>query len=601
ISYIGFIMQGVTRDATVTFQTDLFTVYHQYDWSSIADIYMQRVDSSGAELCQPGGILLEYGAGQSGSAYLIQADINRFVTGYGTYLVSQFQDIFAQKFDTSGTLLWGLEGVVVCDYPEPQSGVQVAPDGQGGAIFLWDDNRYSVFDDIFGQHLDASGNRLWDPDGVPIVVAPFETYIADILADGEGGVFFTYTDGAGYQPCLGRLNGDGQVLWTVTLYNGYPGYGGVDLATDGEGGVYVVWCQYNEHRIYAHHYSAAGQPLWSRAIPVSNSPGNEDYAEIVSDDAGGFIVVWESLTESGAADNIYAQHVTSGAELLWGLSDQVVCSQGNWQGYPRAIPDGSGGVVASWADWRNPVGPTLYGQRVLSDGILGNFPELDLQVRPPQEPIVIPASGDSFNFQISIHNDFGATLSFDFWTNVLLPNGSNYGPLILRNNVTLGVGSTITRTLTQTIPAGAPAGQYLYRVRVGDHPVAVWDQGSFPFTKLGTGSGGQYACTGWELVSAESESSTPIPSVYSLYPPYPNPFNSTTTIRFDLPVAAQVQLEVFDVNGRNVLSGSGTTPTMYDAGTHEIHFDGSALPSGLYVFRLTAGDWQGSGKMVLLK
>ncbi len=83
----------------------------------------------------------------------------------------------------------------------------------------------------------------------------------------------------------------------------------------------------------------------------------------------------------------------------------------------------------------------------------------------------------------------------------------------------------------------------------------------------------------------------------------PNPFNPATVIRFDLPQAAQVTLEVFDVNGRNV-GAQHAMPlqdTRYLAGSHEITFDGSGLPSGVYLYRLTAGKYAASGKMVLLK
>ncbi|MFH1861414.1 MAG: T9SS type A sorting domain-containing protein [bacterium] len=72
-----------------------------------------------------------------------------------------------------------------------------------------------------------------------------------------------------------------------------------------------------------------------------------------------------------------------------------------------------------------------------------------------------------------------------------------------------------------------------------------------------------------------------------------------------------MKLEVFDVNGRMVGAhcmrpvglGALSVPLQqwYPAGIHEIIFDGSDLPSGMYIYRLTAGDWQGNGKMVLLK
>jgi hypothetical protein len=97
------------------------------------------------------------------------------------------------------------------------------------------------------------------------------------------------------------------------------------------------------------------------------------------------------------------------------------------------------------------------------------------------------------------------------------------------------------------------------------------------------------------------------PSSFRLHPCHPNPFNPTTILSFDLPLASLVKLEVFDTNGRSVgahcvrPSASEATPTMYPAGTHQIPFDGSSLPSGIYLARLTVGDWQQTQKLVLLK
>lgn len=89
---------------------------------------------------------------------------------------------------------------------------------------------------------------------------------------------------------------------------------------------------------------------------------------------------------------------------------------------------------------------------------------------------------------------------------------------------------------------------------------------------------------------------------------HPNPFNPTTTLSFTLPAPGLVKLEVFDINGRSVGArraspvGFGESDLQwYPAGSHEVTFDGSDPPSGIYFARLTAGDWSAMQKMVLLK
>jgi hypothetical protein len=79
---------------------------------------------------------------------------------------------------------------------------------------------------------------------------------------------------------------------------------------------------------------------------------------------------------------------------------------------------------------------------------------------------------------------------------------------------------------------------------------------------------------------------------------FPNPFNASTEISFALSQRSKVTLTVFDITGRQVAT---LADEMLAAGTHNRVFDGSALASGLYLYRLQAGPETQSGKMVLLK
>ena len=79
---------------------------------------------------------------------------------------------------------------------------------------------------------------------------------------------------------------------------------------------------------------------------------------------------------------------------------------------------------------------------------------------------------------------------------------------------------------------------------------------------------------------------------------FPNPFNSTTEIAFDLPKAGKVSLKVFDLLGREV---AVVQEGMMAAGSHRVNFDGKDLASGVYVYRLQAGDAVQAKKMVSLK
>lgn len=98
-------------------------------------------------------------------------------------------------------------------------------------------------------------------------------------------------------------------------------------------------------------------------------------------------------------------------------------------------------------------------------------------------------------------------------------------------------------------------------------------------------------------VSNEQETLT-APEGFQLHQNYPNPFNPSTVISYQLPMNSEVSLKVFDMLGREVA-------TLVDerkaAGEHEVHFDASPLSSGMYIYRIQAGDFLQTRKMILIK
>jgi len=79
---------------------------------------------------------------------------------------------------------------------------------------------------------------------------------------------------------------------------------------------------------------------------------------------------------------------------------------------------------------------------------------------------------------------------------------------------------------------------------------------------------------------------------------YPNPFNPSTTIEYGLPQDTYVRLEVFNVLGERV---NVLTDGVQDAGYHSVVFDARGLPSGIYFYRLQAGDFVDTKKLILMK
>lgn len=89
-----------------------------------------------------------------------------------------------------------------------------------------------------------------------------------------------------------------------------------------------------------------------------------------------------------------------------------------------------------------------------------------------------------------------------------------------------------------------------------------------------------------------------IPSEYFLLQNFPNPFNPSTTIKFNVPERSAVALKVYDVLGKEVATLLNEEKS---EGSYEVEFDGSDLTSGIYFYRLQASGFVETKKMILLK
>ncbi len=105
---------------------------------------------------------------------------------------------------------------------------------------------------------------------------------------------------------------------------------------------------------------------------------------------------------------------------------------------------------------------------------------------------------------------------------------------------------------------------------------------------------GIFNITQWATSSENQES----PIAYKLNQNYPNPFNPNTVISYQLAENSNVTLKVFDVTGREV---AVLENGFRNAGNHTVNFDASTLSSGIYFYRLEAGDFVETRKMMLIK
>ncbi len=108
----------------------------------------------------------------------------------------------------------------------------------------------------------------------------------------------------------------------------------------------------------------------------------------------------------------------------------------------------------------------------------------------------------------------------------------------------------------------------------------------------------------WELILGKpgqtgSVTGNEMPLKFALYQNYPNPFNPVTTIKFDLPKDANVKIRIFDLLGREV--ANLVNNELKKAGSYQIEWNAGNFASGVYFYRIEAGDYVQSKKMVLVK
>ena len=241
--------------------------------------------------------------------------------GSGGVIIIQYASeytIYAQRVDSQGNILWQAGGVQV--FAEPGEGACIVGDGAGGAIIAYtrnipcEDGIGICNQDIYAQRIDAEGDIVWGPDGVPICVGPSASYNPQIVADGAGGVIVFFVDEPGV--CAQRVDANGHKSWNGDV----PVYAGVILrvASDGSGGAFCV-----SYDRVAQRLDATGTKLWGPdGITFTTQDIHESALALVPDGCGGLLISWETdvkWTHYEISDvSYYAQRVDADGNLPWG-------------------------------------------------------------------------------------------------------------------------------------------------------------------------------------------------------------------------------------------------------------------------------------------
>jgi hypothetical protein len=407
--------------------------------SGEGDIYAQRLNAAGVALWMQNGVPVCVSGGEQGDAVAIPDGTGGAIVVWQDFRNGSSSDIYAQRVDANGATLWTLGGVALCTATGFQVFPAVVSDGAGGAVVVWTDERVSGYANFYAQHVGADGIPRWAADGVALTTTLADEQAPAITSDDSSGVILTWHSfgGEGLHAWAQRADGSGSPRWGAQGVELAKVSAQIDprIASDGAAGAFIVWADYrdgdgNATTTYAQRLNAAGAPQWTaNGIALAAPSGDQKYQAMVPDGVGGAVVVWSDYSTTA----IWAQRVDASGVLQWPLGGVPVCSGSRERQVNRIQPDGAGGVLVPWSDYRAG-GGDVYVQRVNAAGtIVWTIDGVATCTAPfvQVDPMLIP---DGSGGAVVAWSDYRSGENYDVYTQRIGAGGQLGGS-------TLGVGT----------------------------------------------------------------------------------------------------------------------------------------------------------------
>lgn len=335
------------------------------------DIYAQKVDRNGEILWGENGVAVCTAPKNQSFPQIALVEKNNIIVVWQDYR-NIYSDIYAQKLDGNGIPLWENDGISICKADANQMAPKLAPDGSGGAIITWHDYRGGKGEDIYAQKVRENGSLAWKENGIAVCTAEGTQWYPKIISDDSGGAIIVWDDKRSdfYDIYAQRINNDGKALWTE---NGFP----ICLAPDNQeysemaknsDGFVIIWQDQRSGNsdIYAQKINAAGKLFWKvDGIEVCDLPGNQEKPKIT--EGKEVIITWEDYRNGLTNPDIYAQKIKDDGKISWDKNGVVVCETKERQESPNIISDNKDGAMIYWKDYRTSE-PSIYYAKISKDG-----------------------------------------------------------------------------------------------------------------------------------------------------------------------------------------------------------------------------------------
>ena len=551
------------------------------------DFYLLKTDANGDTLWTRtyGGSDLDYGYSAvqtTDGGYAVVGRTKSF--GAGNY------DVYLVKTDANGDTTW-TRTYGGSDRDEGQS-VQQTGDG-GYIIGGYNDPWGTGIMDVYLVKTDAQGAVLWTRTHGP--EDDYEcAYSVQQTADGgyivAGSTASSQTGDTDLYLLKTDANGDS--LWAHT-YGGDQwdeGYS-VQQTADGQ---YIV-AGYTESfgagsmDFYLLKIDADGDTLWTRTYGGS---GRDEGRSVHQTTDGGYIVAGYSWSFGAGQSDFYLVRTDADGDTLW----THTYGGSRWD-YGRSVQQTADGgyILTGYTDSFGAGGTDLYLVKTAGEA---QEPEISIEIIPDDPPVTVPQGG-RFGFTGTLTNNTVDPQVTDVWTMAIGPQKEVYGPFKELNDLELDPYETRSAHFSQRVPNLAPLGFYNYIAYCGDYPSTVMDSSFFQIEVIyDISSGGEDV--GWLLTGSfdRNDDFASVPSDFALLGNYPNPFNASTVINYQLPVDSHVKLEVYNLIGQKVAT---LVNSKQQAGYRSVVWDASDVSSGIYFYKLTAADFTETRRMMLVK
>jgi hypothetical protein len=351
----------------------------------VYDIFAQRLDSDGNILWDAGGVNISQLGSSQERPVLVPDGAGGAIIAFQSDRTGHW-DILAQRIRPNGTLAWPSGGLFVCGESGSQTLPKIVSDDTGGAIITWADNRLGNYD-IYAARIDSTGSLPWTANGVAVCTEGSDQTVPEITRDGSSGAIISWID---------QRDGNRDIFVQLVLFNGTTGWAtnGIQveftsddafdhrMISDMSGGAIIAW-ELNsggtDRNIYAERVLNTGDWVWlpGMGLPVCEEAGNQFDPVIVSDGAGGAIFAW--YDDRGASTDIYAQHIDFGGGANWDPGGKPICTAAELQFRTRIVSDGHGGAIILWDDYRAFYNREIYAQKIALNGII-KWPENGMNI-----------------------------------------------------------------------------------------------------------------------------------------------------------------------------------------------------------------------------